>query len=180
MMNAADSTVPSATSQIASRWTRRDTRSQPKIHSPRKVDSRKKAIRPSIASGAPKMSPTMREYADQFIPNSNSCTSPVTTPTATLMTRRVPKNLVSRRYPGLLVRYQAVCSSAVRNARPMVTGTKKKWLIDVSANCHRARSSVIKAPRPCCAAFDSARRPPPGTLPFLLVIGLAPPALGDV
>ncbi len=61
MMNAADSTVPSATSQIASRCTRRDSRSQPKIHSPRKVDSRKKAISPSIASGAPKTSPTNLE-----------------------------------------------------------------------------------------------------------------------
>ena len=61
MMKAADSTVPSATIQIVSRCTRRDSRSQPKIHRPRKVDSRKKAIRPSIASGAPKMSPTIRE-----------------------------------------------------------------------------------------------------------------------
>ena len=50
-----------------------------------------------MASGAPKTSPTSREYADQFIPNSNSCTRPVTTPTATLMTSSVPKNLVSRR-----------------------------------------------------------------------------------
>ncbi len=31
---------------------------QPKIHRPRKVDSRKKASRASIARGAPKMSPT--------------------------------------------------------------------------------------------------------------------------
>ena len=60
MMNAADSTVPSATSQMASRCTRRDSLSQPKIHRPRKVDSRKNAARPSIASGAPKMLPTSR------------------------------------------------------------------------------------------------------------------------
>ena len=37
------------------------SRSQPKIHSPRKVDSRKNAARPSIASGAPNTSPTKRE-----------------------------------------------------------------------------------------------------------------------
>ena len=36
------------------------SRSQPKIQSPRNVDSRKNASRPSIASGAPKMSPTNR------------------------------------------------------------------------------------------------------------------------
>ena len=37
------------------------SRSQPKIHRPRKVDSRKNASSPSMASGAPKMSPTKRE-----------------------------------------------------------------------------------------------------------------------
>ena len=50
-----------------------------------------------MASGAPKMLPTSREYAPQFIPNWNSWTRPVTTPIATLMTSSVPKNLVSRR-----------------------------------------------------------------------------------
>ncbi len=72
------------------------------------------------------MLPTSREYADQFIPNWNSCTRPVTTPIATLMTSSVPKNLVSRRYSSRSLRYQAVCSKAVKNASPIVTGTKKK------------------------------------------------------
>ena len=35
--------------------------SQPKIHRPMNVDSRKNAISASIASGAPKTSPTKRE-----------------------------------------------------------------------------------------------------------------------
>ena len=61
MMNAADRTLPSATSQIVSRCTRRDSRSQPNSHSPRNVDSRKKAASPSMASGAPKILPTSRE-----------------------------------------------------------------------------------------------------------------------
>ena len=126
MMNAADSTVPSETSQIVARCIRRDSRSQPNSHSPRNVDSRKNAASPSMASGAPKMLPTSREYADQFIPNWNSWTRPVTTPIATLMTSRVPKNRVSRRYSSRLLRYQAVCSNAVRKASPIVTGTKKK------------------------------------------------------
>ena len=126
MMNAADRTVPSATSQIVSRCTRRDSRSQPNSHRPRNVDSRKNAASPSIASGAPKTLPTSREYADQFIPNWNSWTRPVTTPIATLMTSSTPKNRVSRRYSSRLLRYHAVCSNAVRNARPIVTGTNKK------------------------------------------------------
>ena len=36
-------------------------RPQPKIHTPRKVDSRKKATRASIASSEPNTSPTNRE-----------------------------------------------------------------------------------------------------------------------
>ena len=61
MMKAAESTVPAATTQIQARWIRLGSRSQPKTHSPRKVDSKKKAARPSMANGAPKTSPTKRE-----------------------------------------------------------------------------------------------------------------------
>jgi hypothetical protein len=50
----------------------------------------KKASRASIASGAPKMLPTKTEYADQFSPNWNSRTIPVTTPTAISMRKRRP------------------------------------------------------------------------------------------
>jgi hypothetical protein len=61
MMNAADSTDPSATSQIVVRCTRWVSLSQPNSHRPRNVDSRKNAASPSIASGAPKTLPTSRE-----------------------------------------------------------------------------------------------------------------------
>jgi hypothetical protein len=127
MMNTAESTPPSATIQIVARWTRRERRSHPNSHSPRKTDSRKNAASPSIASGAPKTSPTKRAYPDQFMPNWNSCTSPVTTPTATLITSKVPKNLVNRRYSGSPVRYHRVCSIAVIRLSPIVSGTNRKW-----------------------------------------------------
>ena len=127
MMNAAESAEPSATAQIVARWTRFDRRPQPKSQSPRNVDSKKKATRPSIASGAPNTSPTKREYSDQFIPNWNSWTRPVTTPTAMLMTRRVPKNRVSMRCSDRPPRYQAVCSIAVSRDNPIVSGTNRKW-----------------------------------------------------
>ena len=127
-MNIADRALPNATAQIVARCTRRDSLSQPNSHNPKKTDSRKNAPSPSIASGAPNTLPTSREYAPQFIPNSNSCTRPVTTPIATLITSNVPKNLVSRRYSSRLLRYHAVCSNAVRKASPIVIGTKKKWL----------------------------------------------------
>ena len=61
------------------------------------------------------------------MPNWNSCTSPVTTPTATLITSRVPKNLVRRSRSARPVLYQDVCSSAVRKLSPIVTGTNRKW-----------------------------------------------------
>jgi hypothetical protein len=121
MINTADSIEPNATSQIVARCTRLDNLSQPNSHNPRNVDSRKNAASPSIASGAPKMLPTSREYADQFIPNWNSCTSPVTTPMATLITSRVPKNRVSLRYSGFFRRYQTVWSSAAANGFPFRT-----------------------------------------------------------
>jgi len=99
----------------------------PKTHSPRKVDSRKNAASPSIASGAPKTSPTNREYCDQFIPNSNSWTSPVTTPMAMLMTRRLPKKRVSRRRSESPDLNHIVCRVATRRDSPIVMGTKRKW-----------------------------------------------------
>ncbi len=43
---------------MVARCTRFDSRSQPKIHSPMNVDSRKNASSASIASGAPNTSPT--------------------------------------------------------------------------------------------------------------------------
>ena len=79
------------------RWTFLGSLSQPKIHRPMKVDSRKNANSASSASGAPNTSPTNREYSDQFMPNWNSCTMPVTTPRAKLMRKSLPKNLVRRR-----------------------------------------------------------------------------------
>ena len=61
MMKNADAQLPSAKSQIVARCTRLESLSQPKIQSPRKVDSSMNAARPSIASGAPNTSPTNSE-----------------------------------------------------------------------------------------------------------------------
>ncbi len=97
MMKYADAHVPKVKIQIHATWTPRGKRSRPKSHSPRKVDSRKKARRPSMARGAPKTSPTNRLKTDQFMPNWNSCTMPVTMPMAKLMMSRDPKNRASLR-----------------------------------------------------------------------------------
>ncbi len=126
-MKNAERLVASANNQMAARCTFFDTRSQPKIHRPRKTDSTKKAARASIASGAPKTSPTKREYSLHAIPNWNSCQMPVTTPSAKLISRSLPKNLVSRSHRSFLVTTHAVCIPATSGARPIVSGTKMKW-----------------------------------------------------
>ena len=118
---------PIATSQIEARCAFFGSLSQPKIHRPRKVDSRKKARSASIASGAPKTSPTKREYSDQFIPNWNSWTIPVATPIAKLMRKSFPQNFVRRFQTSWPVTYHAVWSAATTQTRPRVRGTKKKW-----------------------------------------------------
>ena len=86
------------------RCTRGESRSQPKIHSPRNVASSANAAMPSIASGAPNTPPTNFEYADQFMPNWNSWTRPVATPIAKLISSSVPKNFVSRSHASFPVR----------------------------------------------------------------------------
>ena len=80
-----------------------------------------------MASGAPKTSPTNLEYSLQFIPNSNSRTMPVTTPTAKQIRNGLLQNFTILRYFGLPVRYHAVCMMARYRARLIDTGTKKKW-----------------------------------------------------
>ena len=126
-MKYADSHVPIAAAQIVARWIFGFSRPQPKIHSPRNVDSRKNATSASIASGAPNTSPTKREYWLQFMPNWNSCTMPVTTPMAKLIRNSFPKNLVRRRSASSPLRYQRVWNQATSIESPMVKGTMMKW-----------------------------------------------------
>ena len=57
----AERLAPIAVSQVAARWNPFETLFQPKNITAMKVDSMKKAISPSMASGAPKMSPTKWE-----------------------------------------------------------------------------------------------------------------------
>lgn len=127
MMKNADMLTAIATIQMQARCTSLGSRVQPKIHNPMKVDSKKKAARPSIARGAPKTSPTKREYSLQFIPNWNSCTIPVATPIAKLIRNSLPKNRVSRYHSGRPVTCHTVCITAISGASPMVSGTKMKW-----------------------------------------------------
>jgi hypothetical protein len=128
MMKNADTFTAMATIQMHARCTSRGRRVQPKIHRPMNVDSKKNAARPSIASGAPKTSPTNREYSLQFIPNWNSCTMPVATPSAKLIRKSLPKNRVNRYHAAFPVTTQTVCITAINGASPIVNGTKMKCI----------------------------------------------------
>ena len=123
-MKIAEIQLPTAVIHITVACNRGEKRSHVKIHTPMNVDSRKNARSPSSASGAPKTSPTYAEYVDQFMPNWNSCTMPVTTPIATLMTKIRPQNSVIRRHAGSFVRAYTVSIAATTNESPRVTGTK--------------------------------------------------------
>src|SRR4030066_895487 len=83
---------PMATSHIVAACIPLESLSHPKIHTPKNVDSRKKASKASRARGAPKISPTKREYSDHVMPNWNSWTMPVTTPIAKLIRSNLPQN----------------------------------------------------------------------------------------
>ena len=74
--------APKTTRNVASSHIRGPRRLPPKIMRPRKPPSRKKAKTPSAASRLPNTLPTKREYSAQFVPNSNSWTTPVATPIA--------------------------------------------------------------------------------------------------
>ena len=61
------------------------------------------------------------------MPNWNSCTIPVTTPIAKLISISLPKNFVSRSHSGFLVRSHSVSMTATRAVSPIVSGTNRKW-----------------------------------------------------
>jgi len=62
-----------------------------------------------------------------LVPNWNSSVMPVTTPTAKLMRKSFPKNLVAFFQSSSPVRTQAVSRMATRSDNPRVRGTNRKW-----------------------------------------------------
>ena len=128
MMKAAESTVPNATIQMQARWAFFDKRFQPKIQMPRKVDSKKKAPRPSKASGPPNTLPDELRvggpvHAELELLNEPRHHADGDVDEQQRSRRSGPGAGTSRRRCGT----SAVCSRATRKARPMVTGTKRKW-----------------------------------------------------
>jgi hypothetical protein len=83
----AEISVPSATMQVARKWSFGPTRCSPKSMIPRKPASRKKAVRTSRAIIGPIAGPAIWANLEKPRPNSNDSTIPVTTPTPKLMAK---------------------------------------------------------------------------------------------
>jgi hypothetical protein len=83
-----------ATTQMQTAWSLRLSSLQPECQIAMNGDSRKKATANSIARIEPQTSPTYCETPAQFVPNRSSSVNPVTTPTAKLVRKIFPQNLV--------------------------------------------------------------------------------------
>ena len=121
-IQTAEKAPPSATISVLKKCIFGLTRSQPKTSTARNPDSRKKAKIPSAASAEPKTSPTKREYAAQFVPNSNSMTIPVATPSAKLSANRRVQNRAAASHTGFFVRRNIPSRITMTTPSPMVRG----------------------------------------------------------
>src|SRR3546814_13263981 len=80
MIQNVDSSVPSATMQVAKKCRRSDTLRQPNSITPRKVASRKNAVNTSYDSSGPRMLPARSPRTSQLVPNWELMTMRATTP----------------------------------------------------------------------------------------------------
>lgn len=96
------------------------------------------------------------------MPNWNSWTMPVTTPTASEISISLPQNLVIRSHVSSPLRCQRVWQYATHAVRPIDIGTMMKWKRVVIPNCSRASSSSVMAAN-LWTALARAIRPGPRT-----------------
>jgi hypothetical protein len=81
-----------------------------------------------------------------LVPNWNSITMPLATPTAKVMAKSLAKNRPIRSYSRSCRRQPIHSAAQINQARPMEIGGKMKWNPTVTANCRRARKSASIAP----------------------------------
>ena len=93
MIHADESTVPSATMQVAKKCSFGPTRPSPKSMIPRNPPSRKKAVSTSYAINGPMTDPAIWENRENVSPNSNESTIPLTTPIPKLIAKMFTQNL---------------------------------------------------------------------------------------
>ena len=99
---------------------------QPHRDIARNVDSIKKANTASIASGLPNTSPTKVEYIGQLVPNWNTITIPVTTPTANIIPKSFRKNFAAFKYFIFPVLSHIASTATMYRENPIEIGGNKK------------------------------------------------------
>ena len=120
MMKYPESHEPAKSAAVAARYPTRPSLFSPYSTRPRKVDSRKKAKVPSMASVWPMTPPAYCEKRAQLVPNWNSMGMPVTTPT----TKLTPRTLVQNRAAAPACAFpRNACNrkSRTMRARPIVS-----------------------------------------------------------
>ena len=121
MMKKPEIHEPTKTMNAAPKCASSESRFSPKRNRPRKVDSRKNANTPSIASGWPMTPPVRRANSDQLVPNWNSMGMPVTTPSRKLMAKIFAQKREAWFQRSLPVRRAMSFITTISSARPMVS-----------------------------------------------------------
>src|SRR6266540_1414518 len=93
-----ENSVPTATMAAAKKWAHGGTSLRPNRRTPRKLASRKKAVRPSYAIKGPTTFAAVSEKRLQLVPNWNGMTIPETTPRPNEMAKIRVQNTEIRKY----------------------------------------------------------------------------------
>src|SRR6516165_4854543 len=112
---------------------------------PKKLASRKKAVKVSYERSGPWMGPDMRANTLQFVPNWKAMTIPETTPSPNATPKILSQNSKTRRYAGRPVHRCSASSTVSHAASPIVKDGKMMWNETVNANCNRDRRSAVRS-----------------------------------
>src|SRR5438477_12754414 len=115
MIQKAESVVPSATIAVENKYNQGGTRGRPNSRIPKKLASRKKAVKVSYDRSGPWIGPDICDSTLQFVPNWNAMTIPETTPSPKATPKILSQNSNIRRYTGRPV-HRCRASSTVSHA----------------------------------------------------------------
>src|SRR6516165_4410434 len=112
---------------------------------PKKLASRKKAVKVSYERSGPWIGPDMRASTLQFVPNWNAMTIPETTPSPNATPKIFSQNSNTRRYAGRPVHKCRASRTVSHAASPIVKDGKMMWNETVNANCSRDSRSAVRS-----------------------------------
>src|SRR6516162_2832822 len=112
---------------------------------PKKLASRKKAVKVSYERSGPWIGPDMRASTLQFVPNWNAMTIPETTPSPNATPKILSQNSNTSLYAGRPVHRLSASRTVSQAASPIVKEGKMMWNETVNANCNRDSRSAVKS-----------------------------------